>query len=195
MDRRSIRGQELWRWPVMGSRARGDNITAGRLGPVHDMAWFPLVPQGEELTLKTSHLIVLLAVLMVAGGIVGVKVLRGSAPAGATPMPTESPVAEAQHGSLLLFNKSMGCICALKLYAAADKQFDKLDPELAGLFNARRLDAYESEDLVAAHQIIVAPTLIVLDRDGREVMRQESKVNIATVEETLREMLASEGDS
>ena len=89
----------------------------------------------------------------------------------------------------------MGCVCVLKLYAAADSYFNKMDPELAAAFHARRINADESPDLVAAHKVIVAPTIIVLDPEGNEVLRQESKVKWDVVEAKLREMLAQEGRS
>ncbi len=87
----------------------------------------------------------------------------------------------------------MGCICVLKLYAAADSYFNKMDPELAAAFHAQRINADESPELVEAHKVIVAPTVIILDQQGAEVLRHEGKIKWDVVEAKLREMLAQEG--
>lgn len=138
----------------------------------------------------------LVAVLLIVGAIVGIKSLQSQAAVAPMSSPTLAAVdMGTSTGTLLLFNRNMGCVCVLKLYAAADSYFNKMDPELAAAFHARRINADESPDLVEAHKVIVAPTIIVLDPEGNEVLRQESKVKWDVVEAKLREMLAQEGRS
>lgn len=143
--------------------------------------------------MKILRLISLIAVLLAVSAMIGVKAWQSKAVAVPVALPTpEAYNMEESPGTLLLFNRSMGCICVLKLYAAADSYFNKFDPQLAAAFHAQRIDADRSPELVEAHKVIVAPTVIVLDRKGDEVLRQESKIKWDVVEMKLSEMLTQE---
>lgn len=144
--------------------------------------------------MKILRLVFLIVVLVAAVAIFGVKTWQGASAVTPTPAPaaTTPVTVGASPGTLLLFNRNMGCQCVMKLYAAADSYFNKMDPELAAAFYAQRINADESPDLVEVHKIIVAPTMIILDKEGNEVLRQESKIQIDAIEAKLREMLAQE---
>ena len=146
--------------------------------------------------MKTTRLVLLVIVLAAVGAIIGVKTWSGVAAVAPTP-PAANTAAVAVGtgpGTLLLFNRNMGCQCVMKLYAAADSYFNKLDPEVAAAFHAQRINADESPDLVEAHGVVVAPTLIVLDHEGNEVLRQQSKIQTDDIDAKLRELLAQEGE-
>ena len=146
----------------------------------------------EEGSLKVTNLIVLAVVLVLAGGVVGVKSLFSKAPADADSPPVEDLVVKAP-GRVVLFNRDNGCACVLKLYQWADHYFEQIDPELATAFGAQRFNLYYAEDLAARYGIRLAPTLLVLDASGAVVLRQESKLDVDRVEAKLRELLAAEG--
>ena len=100
--------------------------------------------------MKTLHAVFLVVVLVVAGAIIGMKTWQGLSATTPVPQPTTTGVVATGTGpgTLLLFNRNMGCQCAMKLYAAADSYFDKMDPELAAAFHAQRINADESPDQV-----------------------------------------------
>jgi len=146
--------------------------------------------------MKTTQLLLLVIVLAAVGAIIGVKTWQGAPAAIPAPQAAATAVAAigGRPGTLLLFNRNMGCQCVMKLYAAADSYFNKLDPEVAAAFHAQRINADESPDLVEAHGVIVAPTIIILDEEGNEVLRQESRITIDDINAKLHEMLAQEGE-
>lgn len=146
--------------------------------------------------MKTTQLLLLVIVLAAVGAIIGVKTWSGVAAVTPTPQAanTAAVAVGTGPGTLLLFNRNMGCQCVMKLYAAADSYFNKLDPEVAAAFHAQRINADESPDLVEAHGVIVAPTIIILDEEGNEVLRQESRITIDDINAKLHEMLAQEGE-
>lgn len=146
--------------------------------------------------MKTTQAVLLVIVLAAVGAIIGVKTWSGMSATTPTPQPanTAAVAVGGRPGTLLLFNRNMGCQCVMKLYATADSYFNKLDPEVAAAFHAQRINADESPDLVEAHGVIVAPTIIILDEEGNEVLRQESRITIDDINAKLHEMLAQEGE-
>ncbi|HAM45076.1 MAG TPA: hypothetical protein DCM67_08670 [Propionibacteriaceae bacterium] len=146
--------------------------------------------------MKTTQLLLLVIVLAAVGAIIGVKTWSGMSATTPTPQPanTAAVAVGVGPGTLLLFNRNMGCQCVMKLYAAADSYFNKLDPEVAAAFHAQRINADESPELVEAHGVIVAPTIIILDEEGNEVLRQESRITIDDINAKLHEILAQEGE-
>ncbi len=98
-------------------------------------------------------------------------------------------------GAVLLFNRNMGCLCAVKMYQTADGQFNKLTARLAPAFYAERIDMEEeaSEAVAQAYGVATCPTLLVLDSQGREVLRQQSNLDPPIIEAKLRDLVATQG--
>lgn len=76
--------------------------------------------------------------------------------------------------SLLFFNKDRGCDCELVVYRSAEAQISAWPAEEGRGIPVHRIDMSKRPDLVRQYKVIRAPTLILLNAEGREIWRQDT---------------------
>ena len=145
--------------------------------------------------MKATRLTLVALVVLAGAFVLSIKQVRNIELAEGN-LPTVQMAAPGKSaGSLLLFNRQQGCLCAVKLYQEADSLFNKIDPELTRGFDKKRINMEETQELGVTHRVVICPTLIVLDAEGRQVLRQEFKLDRSQVEAKLRDLLKLRSDS
>ena len=105
--------------------------------------------------------------LMLVGAILlllGLKTMPGLVAAG-------PPLRLDNRPALLFFNSEEGCECVLDFYVLADSVMNGWPGDPRGNIPVHRILLEERPDLQRQYKIDRAPTLILLDAEGREVWR------------------------
>lgn len=96
--------------------------------------------------------------------LLGLKSMPGLVAAG-------PPLELGNRPALLFFNSEEGCDCVLEFYEKADAVMATWSSEAREDIPVHRILLEERPDLQRQHKIDRAPTLILLDAEGREVWR------------------------
>jgi len=100
--------------------------------------------------------------------------------------------------ALLFFNNDRGCECVLVVYQRADAQIANWSPADRGDVPLHRINLEQRPDMARQHHIVRAPTLLLLDGEGKEIWRQDeitSDWRIFDLERFEEEILVLLGDS
>ena len=97
--------------------------------------------------------------------------------------------------ALLFFNRHKGCECALIVYEFADGQIKNWPEEARHGVPVITIDLDQRSDLAKQFEITRAPTLLLLDRNGKVIAKQQDVVsdleplNLAFFEDRTQELL------
>jgi hypothetical protein len=86
------------------------------------------------------------------------------------------PVELGGEPALLFFNLDRGCECVLVIYQRADAQIDAWPAAAHHGVPLHRINMERRPDLIKQYGVYRAPTLLLLDSDGREVWRQDEVI-------------------
>ena len=101
--------------------------------------------------------------------------------------------------TLLFFNGSRGCECELLVYENADRQFTAWREKLNGDLPVVQVSIHPPGELKKQYKVVRAPTLLLLDRDGQVVWRQDNVISdqkpldLETFEEQIALITARQG--
>ncbi len=96
---------------------------------------------------------------------------------------------------LLFFNRYKGCECELVVYEAAERQIQNWDLEDRRGIEVMILNLDRRSDMKKQFEIVRAPTLILLNADGKIILKQDEGVsdieplNLPLFEEKILEVL------
>ena len=108
------------------------------------------------------------------------------------------PLDIKQQPAILFFNRHKGCECALVVYRAAANQVRDWSEEDRQGVQLIQIDLDRRPDLGFQFNVIRAPSLLLLDRNGEIIYRQADVVtdtvplNLAMIESKIAEVLDGE---
>jgi hypothetical protein len=122
----------------------------------------------DRVTVDRKHVWLLVATAVL--GVLGAKGLQLGWFADRPPLELNGEPA------LLLFNYDRGCECVLVIYQRADAQIAAWPAVARQGVPIHRVNLEKRPDLGKQYGIYRAPTLLLLDADGREVRRQDQVI-------------------
>lgn len=130
------------------------------------------------------------AVILVMTAVIGILIFKATTEGWFMP---REPLDLSNEPTLLFFNRSKGCECALVVYQAADRQIKSWPEEAYSGIKIIRIDLDRRPDLGKQFHIIRAPALVLVDSNGQALFNQTesvsdtSPINLFEFEQAIKE--------